>query len=119
MVNHRFTGKGEIRFNNGDIYVGDLVDRVRTGKGEYYFANGDRYVGGFLNGHRHGKGTFYVNGFRFERVWKSDRPPKFSKLTKLIGFLKELAVILILIIFWNDLFVFILFSYRIARYFMV
>ena len=57
-------------YNNGDKYVGDLVDGKRSGEGTYTWANGDKYIGDFIYGKRSGYGNFiwasgdkYIGGF--------------------------------------------------------
>ena len=56
-----------IEFENGDVYVGEVVDGERTGRGIYTWANGSRYEGEFLANRRHGSGVFtWPDGRRYE-----------------------------------------------------
>lgn len=83
------SGKGEMIWHDGDVYIGEYKDGYRTGKGELNFADGSRYVGEFFesmlsgygvmtwddgsiykgwwkNGNYHGKGTIeYENGNKY------------------------------------------------------
>ncbi len=59
-------GHGEIRWKNGDYYVGELKDGVQHGKG-ITVLSGDRYEGDFYNSHMHGKGVYqHTNGQKYE-----------------------------------------------------
>lgn len=88
--------RGEIKYPNGDIYRGELVNGQRHGKGEYIFAcggcckgewvndkmngegilvfqNNDRYEGQFRDGKKHGKGKYiYVDGSEYEGQLEND-----------------------------------------------
>ena len=41
---------GEIYYNNGDHYVGEILNYKKHGLGEIKFMNGNRYVGSFVGG---------------------------------------------------------------------
>ena len=57
------SNRKEIRFSNGDVYVGELSNGLINGIGSYYFKNGDSYTGGFLNNYFHGMGIIiYADG---------------------------------------------------------
>jgi hypothetical protein len=61
------TGKGKLKWPNGDVYEGDFVNGDRTGKGKYTWSNGDVYEGDFVKGDRTGKGNFtYTDGDVYE-----------------------------------------------------
>ena len=50
-------GWGMMRFENGDIYIGDWDWGERTGKGTYIWSSGTIYSGDYLNGQITGKGV--------------------------------------------------------------
>ncbi len=50
-----------IKFENGDVYVGDIDILCRDGKGVMTWAKGDKYEGEFRRDAIHGKGTFYYS----------------------------------------------------------
>ena len=49
-------GKGVLKFNNGDICLGNWKNDLLHGQGIYIFKNGCRYEGEFSNGSRNGFG---------------------------------------------------------------
>ena len=58
-----YHGKGKITWKEtGNSYEGDWVYHHKTGKGKYTWANGDYYEGDFVDGKRTGKGKY---------VWKN------------------------------------------------
>ena len=58
---------GEVKFNDGDSYIGNWLNGTMEGKGSYAFANGDRAEGSFINGLVNGAGIYYfTNGDRVE-----------------------------------------------------
>lgn len=66
-----FHGRGKLSWRNGDVFDGDFHRGERTGRGIMKFGNGDSYEGEFLNGLSHGTGTYvwrngevYVGDFR-------------------------------------------------------
>ena len=76
-------GRGEIKFKNGDTYVGFLRGTRRHGKGHMSFIvarrNGDRfdigeYEGNWNRDKREGVGKMqYANGSTFTGIWKNDK----------------------------------------------
>lgn len=65
---------GEMRFPNGEKYVGDFKDGQPHGQGTLTWSNGERYVGTWSNGKRNGRGAFswpdgsiYVGEFRNDK----------------------------------------------------
>ena len=94
-----------IELANGDVYEGEVVNRVRSGFGTYITAAGHRYTGYFASNKMHGEGTFYwpdervfegtfVNGLRngrgtltwpdgrvFEGTFVNDRREGLGRLT--------------------------------------
>ena len=48
-------------YDDGDRYVGQIINGLREGKGTYYYNNGDRYEGDWRNDKMEGKGIFYFN----------------------------------------------------------
>ena len=62
------------KYENGDHYVGEVVNRDLQGKGVYTFANGDRYEGEFFANRLQGKGIFkYANGDCYEGEFKDSK----------------------------------------------
>lgn len=55
--------RGELRYVNGDVYVGGFRDDMRHGQGKILFAaTGDFYQGSWVNDKQSGKGEyFYAN----------------------------------------------------------
>ena len=70
--------KKTIRFDNGDIYEGEVDENgYRCGKGIYTFADGRRYEGEWKEDKRNGQGIYTSpNGSRFEGEYKDDHPDK-------------------------------------------
>ncbi|CAI2381814.1 unnamed protein product [Moneuplotes crassus] len=76
-------GKGEIKYKNGDCYVGILKGTKRHGKGTMAFVTNksgtDRndigeYEGKWVRDRRDGTGKMiYANGEIFQGIWKNDR----------------------------------------------
>ena len=79
LVNDLKNGKGKLYYsktNNIDIdrYEGDFKNDQKEGKGILYFKNGDRYDGDFKNDKKEGKGILYSNnGDRYEGYFKNDK----------------------------------------------
>ena len=75
MDNH-FQGSGDMKFANGDRYIGDWKDSQCCGKGTYIFKNGAVYEGKFVqdrfNGHgllTWADGSWYEGEFREDLAW--------------------------------------------------
>eukprot|EP00668_Euglena_longa_P015555 GGOE01019650.1.p1 GENE.GGOE01019650.1~~GGOE01019650.1.p1 ORF type:complete len:1185 (+),score=158.91 GGOE01019650.1:346-3555(+) len=58
-------------YDNGDSYMGYILDGVKHGRGVYLFANGSQYKGNWCGGTMHGWGVFIEQdtGDRFEGEW--------------------------------------------------
>ena len=53
----------QIRYLNGDAYVGQLKSEKRSGKGQYIYTNGDEYDGLWENNVKKGSGKMtFRNG---------------------------------------------------------
>lgn len=50
IINKKMVGKGLYHYSNGDIYIGDFENNTFNGFGVYCFSNGERYEGNFRNG---------------------------------------------------------------------
>lgn len=66
----------DIEYDNGDRYIGDVVDGAFSGKGTYIWANGDKYQGEWWTNNKHGKGIHtwskgqkYVGEFKYGMAW--------------------------------------------------
>ena len=66
--------KKTIRFDNGDIYEGEVNEDGRPcGNGIYTWPDGERYEGEWKDGERNGQGTQLLpDGRRYEGEWKDD-----------------------------------------------
>lgn len=65
--------QGAVRFADGSLYTGELVDGVQHGKGTYKSAVGTFYDGEWVRGKRHGAGTErYPIGNTYEGTWQED-----------------------------------------------
>lgn len=66
-------GHGEMRYECGDVYVGQFAQDVPSGLGTKTFANGDVYCGQYKDGQEHGHGRFsYVSsGHEYEGGWEA------------------------------------------------
>lgn len=61
------TGKGQIRWSNGDLYDGDIVRGQRHGQGSFAWASGQRYSGPWVDDQPQGKGQMrFANGDEYE-----------------------------------------------------
>ena len=71
------------RYNNGDYYIGELLNEKREGKGRYIYENGNYYEGEWSNDLKHGKGILYYkdDSIKYEGHFVTD---KFSKIGKYI-----------------------------------
>jgi len=63
------TGKVQIVYTNGDIYLGDIVGEVREGSGILTYSNGDVYTGEFRTDVPSGKGKY---NFWMRDIYKGD-----------------------------------------------
>ena len=79
VVNGKRNGRGTMTWPNGDVYEGDWRDGKRTGKGKYTWGKdskwaGDVYEGDFVEDKRNGTGTYtYANGRVKSGRWKDDK----------------------------------------------
>ena len=72
-IKHRYYGKSQYKYDNGDIYIGRWRNRKRHGKGIMTYSNGDKYEGYWENDCRHGEGIMtYSNGDKYEGYWEND-----------------------------------------------
>ncbi len=63
------TGSGTMRWANGNVFVGTLVDSRETGRGKLVWANGQTYDGEWKDGKMHGRGEIR---FPDGQVYKGD-----------------------------------------------
>ena len=97
MVYHH----GEVKYLNGNRYVGELEDGKRNGIGTYYCANGDEFTGTWKGGKRvngseifhrgdhyvgdyendlfHGNGSFYIVSRSRQEIWREGHPESLSR----------------------------------------
>lgn len=66
--------QGEITFNNGNLYKGDLYNGMLHYEGELVFEDGAIYKGNFEFNHMHGEGILtYPNGNVYEGCFKNGK----------------------------------------------
>ena len=64
----------EIKYENGDVYKGDVCSGIKHGKGRMVYANGYVYEGGWLLDKKHGEGIlFYADGSAVAESWKNGK----------------------------------------------
>ena len=78
-----YHGKGKITWKEtGNSYEGDWVYHHKTGKGKYTWANGAYYEGDFVDGNFNGYGIrLYSDGCRYEGQFKDDKRHGKGKMT--------------------------------------
>ena len=83
-INNNQLNNQIINYNNGERYVGQIINGLREGKGTYYFNNGDRYEGDWRNGKMEGKGIMYwISGNRDMGDYRNNQPiGKHARLSK-------------------------------------
>ncbi len=70
-----FSGRGLIRWTNGDEYEGDLDQGKRQGQGRFSWPSGQRYEGDWDQDQPHGKGRMrYPNGNLFQGTFVRGEP---------------------------------------------
>ena len=75
MVDGKRSGKGRMVWASGQTYDGDWRDDVAVGEGAMAFVNGDRYQGQVKDGLPHGRGRMqYSNGDTFEGQFERSIP---------------------------------------------
>ncbi len=63
---------GEIRYSDGSVYDGDVVNCMKHGKGELKFEDGSEYKGEFINDQYSGKGKYTrKDGSGYEGEYKN------------------------------------------------
>lgn len=86
---------GEVRFPNGEKYVGEIRDGQPNGQGAFIWPNGERYVGGWKDGQRNGQGTFvWPDGAKYAGEFRNNKKHGQGTLTyangrKYIGEFKD------------------------------
>ncbi|HLP14231.1 MAG TPA: C1 family peptidase [Flavobacteriales bacterium] len=66
-------GYSRFKFENGDVYEGDVKNGSPEGSGIYQYANGEVFTGAFKNGKKEGKGTYYfTDGTVKVAYWSAD-----------------------------------------------
>ena len=68
------TGRGVLRWANGNSYEGDYVNGERTGRGVFRWADGDSYEGDWVNDKKTGRGVFrWPNGNMYDGDFLDDK----------------------------------------------
>lgn len=67
-------GNFKIRYPNGDVYEGSMLNHKKSGKGKLFYANGDLYEGEWVSNKREGAGKFYIKSedMTIDGVFKND-----------------------------------------------
>ena len=66
-----------INYDNGDKYVGEVVNGLPSGQGTYTWADGDKYVGQFWMSKKSGQGTYiWADRTKYVGDWMDDKPWK-------------------------------------------
>ena len=64
-----------INYDNGDKYVGNVVNGLPHGQGTYTRSSGQKYVGEFKDGKKHGQGIFaFPDGYQYIGEWRDGKP---------------------------------------------
>ena len=76
LINGILSGQCRCAFYNGDLYIGEILADKRSGKGTYYYkGTGGRYIGEWRNDKENGKGTwYYSNGDKYEADFVNGNP---------------------------------------------
>ncbi len=75
FVDNNITGKGEYKWENGDIFIGDFVNGKMHGSGIYKWPDGGEYKGEYINNIKEGKGKFmWSNGKIYEGPFVGGKP---------------------------------------------
>lgn len=83
-------GKGIIKWTNGEVYEGDWKMNYRTGQGTYRWPDGSVYQGEWKNNLRHGKGKMHFpNGDQYDGEWINNNPSGMGKMTYKDGRIEE------------------------------
>lgn len=62
-----------IEFDNGDVYIGGILNNEFHGQGEYHWINGNYYIGNWVNSLRSGNGAMRWNdGAHYSGNWVDD-----------------------------------------------
>ena len=69
------SGQGRVSWDNGNVFVGTLVQGKAEGRGSMTWHNGNRYEGEWRNDLPHGKGNMsYANGDKYEGAYALGTP---------------------------------------------
>lgn len=83
------SGFKEIKYSNGDYYVGNTLLGSLDGFGTYKFANGQIYSGSFKYGKRNGLGKYkWPDGSTYVGEWKDDKRTGFGVYVNSFGAIK-------------------------------
>ena len=76
--------EGTVRFADGSLYTGELIDNIRHGKGTYRSAVGTFFEGSWANGKRNGQGIEkYPIGNVYEGNWLDDQKHGYGVVSRL------------------------------------
>ena len=91
-IDIELNGKGKIKYENSDVYDGEIKGGIANGQGKITYSNDDIYEGEFKDGKPNGKGKFiFANGYVYEGEFKDGKPDgenvviKYSDNTYYIG----------------------------------
>jgi hypothetical protein len=74
FLNNNITGKGEYKWENGDVFVGDFINGKMHGRGHYKWPDGGEYEGEYINNIKAGMGKFkWSNGKIYEGTFEDGK----------------------------------------------
>jgi hypothetical protein len=77
----KLSGEGEVRWANGDVYIGRLNQGVRVGVGEMRWSNGQSYKGTWTQDEPQGEGTLgFANGDSYSGDVRAGKPNGTGKM---------------------------------------
>lgn len=67
-------GYGNLKFDNGQSYIGCWKDGMKDGKGTYEYSKVEKYIGEYKNDKKNGSGTYYYSdGSVWMGLWLDDK----------------------------------------------
>jgi uncharacterized protein (TIGR02145 family) len=86
LVKDQKQGEGEIKYDDGTVYVGNWENDLRAGKGKYTWPSGSYYDGEWKNNQINGFGTKVIKGYSIWKCnWKDEIPSDTGEVTFATG----------------------------------
>lgn len=84
----------KIKYDNGDVYEGEMLNGMKNGQGKMIYANGNIYEGEWQDDFQNGRGKMtYANGNVYEGEWKNFIDTQFKSFINGITFEREIREI--------------------------